>query len=105
MLFLLKEQKNIIASLKKCNYLISINYEVFRNYYEALSLVKSSISLNLGNVNANKFIVKCSNLKEMKNKILHLIKKKNETNKTRDYYKKNFIFLTLKKIIQKNIRI
>ena len=96
MLFLLKEQKNIIASLKKCNYLISTSItEVFPvTIIEALSLGKSSISLNLGNVNANKFIVKCSNLKEMKNKILHLIKKKNETNKTRDYYKKNFSFLT-----------
>ena len=41
----------------------------------------------------------------MKNKIIHLIKKKNETKKIRDYYKKNFSFLILKKIIQKNIQI
>ncbi len=106
-IFIKGTKKNIIDSLKKCNYLISTSItEVFPvTIIEALSLGKSSISLNLGNVNANKFIVKCSNLKEMKNKILHLIKKKNETNKTRDYYKKNFSFLTLKKIIQENIRI
>lgn len=106
-IFIKGSKKNIISWLKKCDYLISTSItEVFPiTIIEALSLGKSSISLNLGNISTNKYVVKCSNLNEMKKKILYLIKKKNETKKIKDFYRENFSFLNLKRIIQKNIEI